>query len=229
MGMENNFSQNYKPAHKPKGIFGGFFAVAKQNPVAVSVLWSGFFIFFLMISLAVGIFPKLDLEDADPEVVVASSINAIAQTETVAEAPVRIVAETLGIDTQIINPGSRDIEVLDQALLSGAVHYPGSGNLNENSNVFLFGHSTGFRVVQNEAYKAFNGLKDAKEGDLIRVQSEKNEYVYRVSKVSLVHADQALVELETGVKKLTLSTCNSFGAKQERYVVEADFVGNYAL
>ena len=53
--------------------------------------------------------------------------------------------------------------------------------------------------------------------------------LYIVETIRLVDADEALVELSRTGKKLTLSTCNSFGAPGERYIVEASFVESHAL
>lgn len=210
------------------GVVADFFSMCASHPVLVGVLWSGMFIVLLGASFAMGIVPKLDTEE--PSVVLADEkVDAPSSAATVDATPRRIIIERLGVDTSILNPESTDVETLDAALLKGVVRYPGSGDLDDVSNMFLFGHSTGFRVVQNEAFKAFNGLKNAKEGDLIRVQSDSHEYVYRVTRVSLVDAQEALVSLSSREKKLTLTTCNSFGAKSERYVVEAAFVGSYAL
>jgi len=50
----------------------------------------------------------------------------------------------------VLNPQSRDIKVLDEALNSGAVHYPGTGSLTEDANVFIFGHSSFLPNVINK-------------------------------------------------------------------------------
>ena len=91
--------------------------------------------------------------------------------------------------------------------------------------MFIFGHSTGIAVVHNQAYKTFNGLKDLERGDIIKVYGSSNIYEYKVLKVTLVDQNQALVEFENNKNMLTLSTCNTFGAKSERYVIEADYAG----
>jgi sortase (surface protein transpeptidase) len=39
-----------------------------------------------------------------------------------------------------------------------------------------------------------------------------------------VDQTRALVEFDNNKNMLTLSTCNTFGAKSERYVVEADYL-----
>jgi len=144
--------------------------------------------------------------------------------------PVRVVIESVGIDFEIVNPQSRDVTVLDRALMEGVVHYPGSGSLEENTNIFLFGHSSHLPEVHNPAFQAFNNLEKASVGDIIRVQSEDAEYRYEVRVILLTDTNEALVSLSAeGEKRLTLSTCNSFGAQTERFVVEADFIGKYPL
>lgn len=143
--------------------------------------------------------------------------------------PVRIIADSINLDATIVNPERRDIEALDEALRRGVVHYPGSGDLEDYSNMLLFGHSSYLPNVQNEWYRVFNALSQLSPGEIVRVQATGYEYRYVVSSVELVDADKALVELSTREKKLTISTCNSFGAKTDRFVVEADYLGRVAL
>ena len=147
--------------------------------------------------------------------------------EHVAE-PTRVIIESVGIDATILNPQSRDITVLDAALKGGVVHYPGSGLLGDDTNMFLFGHSTNWEVVQNPAYQLFNDIELVREGDVIRVLSDEREYVYTVVSINMVNADEAWVELAEE-KKLLISTCNTFGKKTDRFVVEADFVTSYPI
>ena len=144
------------------------------------------------------------------------------------ENPSRIVISKIATDVRILNPQSRDIAVLDAALLQGAVHYPGSGLLGKG-NMFLFGHSSSYSIVNNPAYKAFNNLKKLEEGDEIVVYSVTKKYFYSVREVTLENAGKALVDFTETRKMLTLSTCNTFGAKEERYVVVADFVRSEPL
>ena len=90
--------------------------------------------------------------------------------------------------------------------------------------MFLFAHSTGFKVVQNQAYKAFNNLKNLSAGDSIFVSGEDGKtYVYKVSSVKLATDKDVLVTFDGKDRMITLSTCNTFGQKAERYVVEAYF------
>jgi len=151
------------------------------------------------------------------------------QVNQIGELPLSIKIPNIGVDAQIYNPATTSAEVLNNYLLEGAVRYPGSGLLGGTGNVFIFGHSTGFKLVNNQAYKTFNGLQNLKKDDLIHVFSNKYEYVYKVLNVTMVSADKALVEFNTKSEMLTLSTCNNFGEKSDRYVVESEFVAKKAL
>ena len=151
----------------------------------------------------------------------ASKTNSNEATKQIL--PTHITIPKIGVDVSISNPESDNVDVLDEYLKKGAVHYPGSGSLTEG-NMFMFAHSTGFKVVQNQAYKAFNNLKDLKAGDSISVKGEDGKvYEYKVSSVKLASDKDVLVSFDKNSHRLTLSTCNTFGKKEERYVVEAYF------
>jgi LPXTG-site transpeptidase (sortase) family protein len=152
-------------------------------------------------------------------------INKEVGTKETSQAvlPNHIKIPKIGVDVSVSNPESDSVTVLDEYLKKGSVHYPGSGSL-ISGNMFLFAHSTGIKIVQNQAYKAFNNLKDLKEGDSVFVSGEDGKtYVYKVTSVKLATDKDVLVTFDGKERKLTLSTCNTFGQKSERYVVEAYF------
>jgi len=150
--------------------------------------------------------------------------NQINQRVAVTESPTRIVIDKIGVDATVSNPNTTNVTTLDEYLKTGAVRYPSSGLLGVG-NMYIFGHSTSIAIVHNQAYKTFNGLKDLKNGDVIKVYGASIIYKYIVTAVTLVDQNKALVEFGNNKNMLTLSTCNTFGAKGERYVVEADFAG----
>lgn len=158
----------------------------------------------------------------------AETANA-AERSTTPEVPTRVVIERAGVDTVIENPSSSAIPILDDALLSGAVRYPGSALLGEDSTMFLFGHQSGLPVVRNPAFKAFNGLQKLEAGDVIKIYSTTSVYEYAVRSVALARADEALIPLTENGQNLFLSTCNSFGDPGERVVVEAEYLGRTAI
>ena len=135
--------------------------------------------------------------------------------------PNRIMVSSIGLDSNILNPESRDVNYLDDELSKGPVRYPGSGILS-SGNIFVFGHSTGFKIVQNQAYKVFNRIKELKEGDIITIYSLSGKaYNYKVSSVKEVSKNDTWVDFSSKESSLTLSTCDSFGTASDRYVVKA--------
>ncbi len=142
--------------------------------------------------------------------------------------PTRVVVKKVGVDTPVLNPLSTRLQDLDNALLSGAVRYPGTAHLNEEGSVVIFGHQSYLPVVRNQAFKAFNDLQELSPGDIVSVYAGDVEFRYSVRSVDLVTTDVGSIALETKGQTLTLVTCNSLGAKEERYIVRADLIGTFS-
>ncbi len=191
----------------------------------------GLFLIYLFIILVIT-FSSLYLFNLVPEAL-KSTIGREPVAEVAAnrngELPLSIKIPVIGVNAQVYNPATTSEKILDEYLLKGAVRYPGSGLLGGSGNIFIFGHNTGIPIVNNQAFKTFNGIKNLKAGDLIQVYSHKYEYDYKVTSLKMVGADKALVEFNTKSEMLTISTCNNFGAKTDRYVVESVFVSKKAL
>lgn len=145
------------------------------------------------------------------------------------ELPVRVVAKSIGMDNNVLNPESTDVAELDAALLKGTIRYPVSSTLGVDGTVLLFGHSSYLPIVRNQSYKAFNGIQKLKEGAVISVYSDSREYRYTVTSVRLADATEDVVELPSNGQYLTLVTCDSFGTKADRFIVTAEFAGAYNL
>jgi LPXTG-site transpeptidase (sortase) family protein len=189
--------------------------------------------FVLLFVLTVGF---LGAVDALPEVPSYSTPSPVVQNTnspvvapTKTELPVRVTSSAVGMNIAVLNPASTNVEVLDHALLSGAVRYPTSAKLGANGTVLLFGHSSYFPIVHNQAYKGFNGIQNLKAGQTISVYSGTTEYRYAVKSVRVADATEDVVELPTTGKHLVLVTCDSFSKKTNRFVVTADLVGTYSL
>lgn len=145
------------------------------------------------------------------------------------EAPVRVVAKDIGLDAAVENPVSTDLNVLDGALLKGAVHYPTSAQLGVDGTVLLFGHSSYLPIVHNQVYKTFDGIQNLKEGQIIDVLSAGTDYKYTVVGVKVADATQDSIALNPQGRHAVLVTCDSFATKSTRYIVTADFIGAYSL
>ncbi len=171
-----------------------------------------------------------------PKKIVTAPKKAAAVTTTVqpsttvapvvkGQDPIRVIINKIGVDTIVSNPASTKPATLDEYLKRGAVRYAGSAGLG-GGNTFIFAHSTNHAVVVNQAYKAFNNFDKLVAGDMVTVYSIDRVYTYKVERVRLALADELYVDLSTHANMITLSTCNTFGKKEERYVVEASFVSS---
>lgn len=152
-----------------------------------------------------------------------------AQTATPV-VPAKLTIASIGLDLAIQNPETRDMHELDEALKYGPVRYVDSAKLNEKGNMFVFAHSSHLPIVHNQMFKAFNRINELKEGDLITIEGGGEKHIYRVSVVRLTDANEEMIDLSpTREPKLTLSTCDNFGGKTSRWVVEADFMASYPV
>lgn len=156
----------------------------------------------------------------------AAAPDAVAAT---AAEPLEIEFSTLGRTVPVKNPTSRAIADLDAALLEGAVRHPDSADFAEPGNMFILGHSSYLPNVINQNFQAFNGIQKLEWGDTIILRSAEREYRYRVDRVYEALASEVIVPNSRGKAKLTLATCDSFGSKDDRYIVEATLIESTAL
>lgn len=200
--------------------------LSRTRGIAFAIAFLLTFVVTLGILSALGAIPVPRAQDLAP----TSGAVPEGAAATSPEYPVKIQAPSIGLNQVISSPTSADSATLDQALLRGAVHYPGSGLLNENGNVLLFGHSSYLLAVYNQSYKAFNDIQKLKVGEIITVSSGSSAYDYRVTSVKFAKAtDDNVIDLSKSGKKLTLVTCDSFKTKSDRFVVEAEFVAKRSL
>lgn len=207
-------------------------ALVRSVRQAYTRKWSFLGFFLLAFVVSVWVLAALDLlpnppAENTPEVGVERAEETLPSEPLAAAEPVRIEVPALNLSSLVLNPSSAAVADLDRELLSGAVRHPASARLGEEGNVILFGHSSYLPFVNNAAYKVFNDIQKLKVGDLIHVYSEAAVYVYHVRSVEKENADTGAIPLAVEGKVLTLATCNSFGAKEDRFVVTADFVESY--
>jgi LPXTG-site transpeptidase (sortase) family protein len=195
-----------------------------------------FFVLVGVVSLTYGILALIDFlpEKPESETVPEDTISEtrgipvfpeIVPETTIAEPlPVKIIFDSLDKEVSILNPETSDTAALDAALLKGVVRHPDSADFANTGTMFLLGHSSHLPVVRNKNFQAFNDIEKLEWGDTIRVQSADMEYVYRIDRVYEAKASAAEVPLQFEEARLVLATCNSFGTKDDRYIVEARLV-----
>jgi LPXTG-site transpeptidase (sortase) family protein len=171
---------------------------------------------------ALGLLPKqFDYVDLKVE----NKDEFLVDNDTQILFPEKISIPKIEVTSVIQRPNSIDINILDQALEKGAVYYPGSGTINVG-NIFIFGHSADrYAGVTNPAYKVFNSINKLVPGDEILIESSGKNYVYKVQNLKLVDESTAYVDFTKTSKMLTISTCNTFGKTEERWVIEAIYSG----
>ncbi len=200
--------------------------------------WRFSALFVVIFVGSIAILAQLDLlpdpppPAANPTAVIATSTPAVTLStsapQSSPESPVKISIPAISLSANIADPTTTNLEALDQLLLKGAVRYPTSALLGQNNgNVVIFGHSSYLPVVYNPAYKTFDGIQKLTTGDLITVYSADRAYEYAVRTVQKENATEAAIPLSVTGQVLTLSTCNVFGQKSDRFVVTADFVGSH--
>ncbi len=200
------------------------------------LVWLSLSALLLTASYPLGLVPRGVSEFGDKVVAVLSGKDAASDLpragtlSSPALGNTRIIIPGIGLNGAVVFPKSAGLDVLNAALLEGAVHYPGSAFPGEEGTVFLFGHSTGLKVVHNKNFEIFNRLSDLEKGDMIRLRYDSREYWYRVRSVELKRTDAAVVDLAPkGERLLVLSTCDVFGGVDDRFIVTAEFTGSYPL
>lgn len=217
----------------------------KQRRILFVIFWFVFFFLITSVSYAAGFAPRgiqslvrsfaaSEQEEnfQDPAAAQSVTSETPAPSLPVFEAyrdDEWLVIPAIAIDTKIVFPESAEKEAMNKALLSGAVRFPSNTRPGEKGNILLFGHSTGLTNIRNKNFAIFNDIKLLKPGNAVMIHARGREYIYIVSSVLVKNADDAKIDLETSGRKLTLSTCKIFGNIEERYIVEANFLGSYPL
>ena len=171
--------------------------------------------------------PLTDTNSESADAGVAAPVNGTLNMN--GELPTKIVIPSIGVNTLVTNPDTLDVNSLDNYLSYSAARYPTSATLDQQGNVIIFGHSSYLPVVLNQHYKTFDGIQNLKAGDLIDVYSNTNEYVYAVTSEQKESELTDSIPLTTTGHTLTLSTCDSFTTKTDRFIVTATLVSSSAL
>lgn len=203
-------------------------------------------VFFVVMMVGYGFLTMIDFVPEEPkeaavtnkETEIVETTSDIDSTEETPIAPATfgdpypnaITIDALNRTVTVLNPNSRSIADLDEALLKGVVRHPDSADLNDqNGNMLILGHSSYLSNVFNRNFQAFNGIQNLSWGDTVRLRSGDMEYTYRVDRVYQAKASNVTIPTKSAEQKLTLATCNTFGAKEDRFIVEATLVSKKAL
>ncbi len=142
------------------------------------------------------------------------------------EAP--IVSGTAGFKAVDSNELEAEYEErIQKALEKGTVHYPrtqlpGESGRNFNSNFVILGHSASNYWAPGSYKSVFSKLKDLELGELILINHQRQQYIYKIYGIQIIKPDQVEV-LQPGEynNTLTLITCHPPGSSTNRLVITA--------
>lgn len=115
--------------------------------------------------------------------------------------------------------------VVQDALRSGVVHYPGTANLGEFGNAYIFGHSSDYVWSTGEYKTVFALLTKIKIGDtIVATDSGGRAFTYVVTKTAVVaRNDLSVLDQQGRTKKLlTLQTSYPVGTALQRFIAVAE-------
>lgn len=132
--------------------------------------------------------------------------------------------ESLGITAPLLFSETRIEEDVQVLLQSGVVHMARTAFPGQVGNAYIVGHSSDFKHVPGEYKRVFESLPRIKIGDLIEINYEDGEYVYKVFETKIVWPnDTWVMSQETdGRKLLSLQTSYPIGTAKQRFIVVAE-------
>lgn len=121
----------------------------------------------------------------------------------------------------ILYPSLSGDSVINDALLKGVVHYPGTAEPGQKGNVFLTGHSSFYWWVKSDYKTVFTLVPQLVNGDEIIVYHKGIRYTYKVDDIREVQPTDVSVLRPTDKPVVTLSTCVPVGTAYRRKIVRA--------
>jgi LPXTG-site transpeptidase (sortase) family protein len=139
--------------------------------------------------------------------------------------PNKLQIPSLNITAPVQYVNETDENVFQVALRDGVVHYPGTAELGQVGNAYIFGHSSDMAFVPGSFKTVFALLPSIANGAEI-VVSGKDGTIYRYQvydQFVAQNTDTFLLEQNTDGKKiLTLQTSYPVGTALRRYIVKAE-------
>lgn len=186
-----------------------------MKPIAA---WLAQFVEYALLGIAIGCFGMYGYESVEARRFQAEQTAAFEKAAKTQIAPTHVRAGGLVgmLDVPRLALTTPVVEGDDDDTLKRAVgHLPDTPMPWETGNSALAGHRDGL----------FRPLKDVKVGDEIRFRTTRDEFIYRVTKTSIVMPDDVSVLAPQSEPSLTLITCYPFyyvGSAPKRFVVQAE-------
>jgi LPXTG-site transpeptidase (sortase) family protein len=138
--------------------------------------------------------------------------------------PNYIFIPSLSIKAPIVESSGTSEKEFQDALMNGVVHYPGTAEVGEFGNAYLFGHSSDY-IFKGGNYKTVFALlpKIENNAEIYVSNSEGETFKYVVTEQFVAASDATyLLDQGDGTEKiLTLQTSYPLGTALKRYIVKA--------
>lgn len=108
-----------------------------------------------------------------------------------------------------------------KALESGVAHFKGTAKPGENSNIFIFGHSSFYADQPGNYKQIFRHLDELKKESEIIVWYQNKKYTYLTDEIKIVEPNDKGVLKPSKSEKLTIMTCWPPGSILQRLIVIA--------
>lgn len=118
------------------------------------------------------------------------------------------------------------VSTIDYNVGQHLINYGGTAIPPEKGNAVVFGHSTLPQFFNQNDYKTiFAKLHTLKVGDTIIATVDKEEFTYRIQKISIVQPEDFTPLMQTyDSSYMTLITCTPPGTIWQRLVIKAEIV-----
>ena len=155
-----------------------------------------------------------------------TTVYETSSTESTTE-PNTIVIPSLDIRAPIQYVNEKNEDVFQRALQDGVVHYPGTADIGQPGNAYLFGHSSDYPFAPGKYKTVFALLPRIADGAIVEV-TDKNGTLYRYKVFNQFVAENTdthlLDQKEYKEKLLTLQTSYPIGTALQRYIVVARLI-----
>ncbi len=147
--------------------------------------------------------------------------------QRIQQKPNEIYIPALEIRAPIIFTSDTNEAGFQQALQKGVVLYPGTAQVGQVGNTYIFGHSSDFAFAPGEFKTVFALLPNLQIGEQVLVSNENGKifkYIVYEKFVAEKTATHLLSQDTGGRKVLTLQTSYPIGTALKRYIVRAELL-----
>ncbi|MCL5410829.1 MAG: sortase [Patescibacteria group bacterium] len=128
---------------------------------------------------------------------------------------------SINVDAPITWKVPNEPNSVAENLKNGLVQIDGTSLPGEKGNIFITGHSSNYPWVKSEYNNVFALLNKVVVGDVVHLKYSNQDFLYRVSNITVVKPDDLSPMKQTNSSILTLMTCTPVGTSLKRLIVTA--------